>query len=243
MMATPQQPPPGGWQPPPPRGSWQQPPAGSGLPPDLPAQRSQPGSQHPQAGFAEPVLTAGMISPKRRGWMIAAVAVVLAAGGLLIQHAVSSQVKGHLVLPGTLLGLPKNTSSAARHAAGTLKNREMQGAGGNLQSVVAAVYGSPTGHLVAVSGGGLCGTCTPDPASQLQSDLVAQGYPDARLFPAGPTGGAMACGTHSTLTASAIRCSWVDDHTAGDILYLGESAKGLDDAAAQSLTVRSVIEQ
>jgi hypothetical protein len=237
MMATPQ-------QPPPPPGNWQPPPAGTGFPPDVPGQPWPPGGQYPQAGYAEPVLTADMIPAKRRrGWIIFAVVLVLASGGFLIQHLVSSQVKGHLVLPRTLLGLPKNTSSAAQHVADTLKNREMQGASGKLKGVVAAVYGSPTSHLVTVSGGGLCGTCMPDSASQLKSDLVAQGYPDATLFPAGPKGGAMACGTHSTLTASAIRCAWVDNDTAGDILYVGGSAKGLDDAAAQSLTVRSVVER
>ena len=52
----------------------------------------------------------------------------------------------------------------------------------------------------------------------------------------------MARGTHSTLLAIAIRCSGVDNDTSGDILCLGGSAKGLDDAAAQSLTVRSVVE-
>ncbi|MGN6678019.1 MAG: hypothetical protein ACTHKL_09540 [Streptosporangiaceae bacterium] len=242
-MAAPQQPPPDGWQPPPPpRDGHQSACTGTGSPPDVPAHIGQPGGPNPVAGHAEPVLTAGMIPGRRRRWIVSTVLLLVAAGGLFIQHVVTSQMKGHLVLPGTLLGLPKYTSSAARHAGETLKNREMQGASGKLKGVVAAVYGSPTGHLVALTGGGLCGTCMPDPASQLKSDLIAQGYPDARLFPAGPKGGAMACGTHSTLVASAIRCSWVDNETAGDILYLGGSAKGLDDAAAQSLTVRSVVE-
>ena len=240
-MATPQQPSPGGWQPPPPPG-YQPPRADTGSWPDVPARPGEHGGPDLVADYAEPVQTAGMIpGRRRRGWIITAV-VLLATGGLFIQHVVSSQMKGRLVLPGTLLGLPKNTSSAARHAAETLKNREVQGDSGKLKGVVAAVYGSPTGHLVALTGGGLCGTCMPDPASQLKSDLIAQGYPDARLFPAGPKGGAMACGTHSTLVASAIRCSWVDNDTAGDVLYLGGSAKGLDDAAAQTLTVRSVVE-
>jgi hypothetical protein len=80
---------------------------------------------------------------RRRGWIITAAVLVLAAGGFFIQHSVSSQAKGHLVLPGSLLGLRKNTSSAARYAAYTLKKREMQGAGGKLEGVVATVYGSP----------------------------------------------------------------------------------------------------
>jgi hypothetical protein len=145
MMATPQQPPPDDWQPPPPPGSWQQqPPPGTGFPPDVSAQPWQPGSQYPRAGYAEPVLTADMIPVKRRrGWIITAAVLVLAAGGFFIQHSVSSQAKGHLVLPGSLLGLRKNTSSAARYAAYTLKKREMQGAGGKLEGVVATVYGSP----------------------------------------------------------------------------------------------------
>jgi hypothetical protein len=117
---------------------------------------------------------------------------------LFIQHVVSSRIKGHLVLPGTLLGLPKDTSSAARHADETLKNRQMRGGSGRLKGVVAAVYGSPSGHLVALTGGGLCGTCMPNPASQLKSDLIAQGYPDARLFPAGLLGLAAVLGRGCT---------------------------------------------
>jgi hypothetical protein len=233
-------------QPPPPQDNWEEQPlpAAAGFPPYGPAQISEPAVQDPQVGYTAPVLAGGMISRKRRWAWIGAVAVlVLSAGGLFLLHSARSQVKGHLVLPRSLLGLRKDTSADARQAADMLKRREMQSdQPGSMKGVVAAIYGSPFGALLTVSGGSLCQTCMPLLASRLKSAMVASGDANVRIVPAGPNGGAMACGTHPSPRSEVIRCTWADDRTAGDILYVGGSAKGLRDAAAESITIRAAAE-
>jgi hypothetical protein len=76
----------------------------------------------------------------------------------------------------------------------------------------------------------------------MKSGMVALGYTNVRLFPPGPKGGQMPCGTHLSFGPRVIRCAWADDRTAGDILFLDGSANGLTDAATQSITVRTAVE-
>jgi hypothetical protein len=180
-------------------------------------------------------------SIRRWGWIIAAALLVLGGGWFLLVHSVSSQPKGYLVLPLRLLGLPQNTSVPGEQLVGKLKKAEMRSAPGELTGVVAAVYGSPFGSLT-VSGGGLCGACLPVSESKLKAGMVAHGFANVRMFPPGPNGGELACGTRTSLGPRLIRCTWVDDRTAGDILFLNRSATNLTDAAAQSITVRSAVE-
>jgi len=110
--------------------------------------------------------------------------------------------------------------------------------------VVAGVYGRNTGPWFAISGGGICGTCSPRFASVLRNGLVANGYADAASFPAGPKGGAPACGSATSHGSTLIRCTWVDDTTAGVVLYANGSASGLaDTTAARTNQARAAVER
>jgi hypothetical protein len=185
-------------------------------------------------------LPAAASAPKRRlGWAIAAAVLVLAPGVYFVAHSASPGSKGYVALPLRLLGGSEDRSIEGELLVNKLKRTETRVNHGVLTGVVARVYSSFSG-TVMVAGGAMCGNCAPVSASQLKSGMVASGYANVRLFPPGPKGGEMACGTSSS--PHAIRCAWVDDRTAGDILFLDGSANGLVDAAAQSLTVRSAVE-
>lgn len=235
-MSAPQQPTPAGnWQ--------EQPlPAAGGFPPDGSARAWQPGAESPRAGYTGPAPVGGTTAPNRRlAWIIAVAVLMLAGGGFFLTHSGSSQPKGFVVLPVRLLGLSQDTSVPGELLVNRLKKAEMRGNRGELKGVVAGVYGPLFGSF-AVSGGGLCGSCLPVSANLVKSGMVAHGYANVRLFPPGPKGGELACGTRSSGGSRVIRCTWVDDRTAGDILYFDGSAMGLADAAAQSITVRSAVE-
>jgi hypothetical protein len=69
-----------------------------------------------------------------------------------------------LCYPAPCSACPRAPAVLHGHADEPLKNPEMRGGSGRLKGVVAAIYGSPSGHLAALMGGGLCGTCMPNPA-------------------------------------------------------------------------------
>ncbi len=119
---------------------------------------------------------------------------------------------------------------------------ERKSADGKLLGIEAGVYGAPTSEWFAIAGGGICGTCSAKSAVDLKNSLIAQGFTRAAAYPAGPKGGVLACGSKPGGGGTVIRCSWVDDATAGDVIYAGGSAGGLADAAAKTIRARSVIE-
>jgi len=166
--------------------------------------------------------------------------VVASIVGVIV---VASHPRGKLVLPSSLLGLPKATSAGAVHLAGQVKAAEKSGADGKLSGVVAGLYGSLTGPRVLVAGGGICGTCSAKSADTQRQRLVATGYANAKSFPAGANGGVLACGSRSAQGISIIRCVWVDDRTAGDAVFGGGAATSLADAAAKTKQVIAVTEQ
>jgi hypothetical protein len=163
---------------------------------------------------------------------------VIAVAGLVI----ASHPKGKLVLPATLLGLPKATSADARHLAAELKTAAESGAGGKVADVMVGVYGSPAGAWFAVTGGGICGACSAKSASTQRHNLAAAGYSDATSFPAGAKGGVLACGSRASQGNTVLRCTWVDGQTAGNVLFAGGAAASLADAAAKTNQVRAATE-
>lgn len=215
----------------PPISDWQPPPSGS--------QPPLPGTPFPPVGFGP--APAGMQRRRKLVLITALVAVVIVAG-LIAGLALGGKPKGSLVLPGRLLGLPKVTGAGAGQLAARLRTQERAGASGKLTGVVAAVYGSPAGAWLAISGGGICGTCSAKSAAAVRSNLAAAGYADATSFPAGPKGGALACGSQASQGSTVIRCTWVDGGTAGDMLFSGGAASGLDDAAAKTNQARTATE-
>jgi hypothetical protein len=107
---------------------------------------------------------------------------------------------------------------------------------------VAGVYGTLTGPRVVVTGGGICGACSAKSAATQRERLVAAGYANARSFSPGANGGVLACGSRSSQGITIIRCAWVDDRTAGEVLFGGGAATSLADAAAKTKQVLAVTE-
>jgi len=202
----------------PPTDNWQQA-QPHGQPPQPGAQYPQPGAQYPQPGAQFPAagyVPAAKPKGRRRALIVA--------------------------LPGTLLGLPKASTASATHIANTLRAKEKAGYGRKLAGVVAGVYGRNAGPWFAISGGGICGTCSPKSVSVIRNHLAASGYADAASFPAGPKGGDLACGSAPSQGGTLIRCTWVDATTAGDVLYANGAATGLADAAAKTNQAGAAVE-
>ena len=221
----------------PPTDNWPQAQAGSQYP--------QPGSQYPQPGTPFPPAgypPAGKPRSRRRKVIVAVIVIVVAIAGIVAGYTLSAKPKGSVSLPGTLLTLPKASTPSARHIAATLRAKEKAGYGSKVSDVVAGVYGRNTGPWFAISGGGICGTCAPKSASVIRNHLAAIGYTDAAIFPAGPKGGDLACGSATSSAGRLIRCTWVDDMTAGDVLYANGAASGLADAAAKTNQARAAVE-
>jgi len=198
-----------------------------------------PGTPFPPTGYG--LAPAG--KPRRRKLVLATVvATVVIVAGVIAGITFAGTPKGSLSLPHKLLGLPRATDASAVQLAAKLRTQERAGAKGTLSGVVAGVYGSSPGAQLAVSGGGLCGTCSAKSAAAVRGNLVAQGYADAATFPAGPKGGVLVCGSRSSRGITVIRCTWVDGETAGDVLFSARAASGLADAAAKTNQVRAATE-
>jgi hypothetical protein len=198
-----------------------------------------PGTPFPPVGFGQ--APAGT-RRRRKIVLITVMAAVVVVAGLVAGQVLGGKPKGSLALPARLLGLPKITSAGAGQLAARLRTQERAGASGKLTGVVAGVYGSPTDGWLAISGGGICGTCSAKSAATVRSNLAAAGYADASSFPAGTKGGALACGSRASQGSTVIRCTWVDGGTAGDILFSGGAASSLADAAAKTNQARTATE-
>jgi hypothetical protein len=231
------QPQPGGqWQQP--GGPWQQQPGGQWPP--------QPGAQPPGYQVPPPFLGYDQPAPRRKRrllpWIIVAAVIFVGAGVALAVHAFTSP-KGSISLPSTLLGLHKATSSSADRLANDLVRAESKNSHGRLSGIKAGVYGAPQAEWVAVAGGGICGTCTAKSASALESSLRSSGYSNVASFPAGPNGGALACGEKAAGSTTLLHCTWVDGKTAGDTLLAGGAALDPVDAAAKTNEIRAAVER
>jgi hypothetical protein len=62
-------------------------------------------------------------------------------------------------------------------------------------------------------------------------------------FPPGANGGVLARGSRSAQGVTVLRCVWVDDRTAGDVVFGGGAATSLTDATAKTKQVIAVTEQ
>lgn len=171
----------------------------------------------------------------RVGMIAGLVIAVLAVLGFVLQHVAATSPKGSLTLPGTLLGLSKNTSPPAVAVDRAFLSQVVSGAQGKLLHPVVGAYGSPPGTRFVVAGGGTCGTCTPKSAALLR--LYSTLLPGARLFPSGRNGGILVCAQ-----SSLIFCWWSDDMTGGLVAYYGGSASSLTDAAAKTNQIRAAVE-
>ena len=220
--------------------------AGIQQPPISDWQPAPSGSQPPLPGAPFPTVSFGPAPAgtrrRRKIMLITALVAVVVVAGLVAGQVLGGKPKGSLALPARLLGLPKATSAGAGQLAAKLRAQERAGASGKLTGVVAGVYGRSAGAWLAISGGGICGTCSAKSAAVVRNNLAAAGYADATSFPAGPKGGALACGSRDSQGSTVIRCTWVDDGTAGDMLFAAGGASGLADAAAKTNQARTATE-
>lgn len=171
--------------------------------------------------------------------------VVLGLGLFLSSH--SPGPRGSISLPARLLGLPRYTGFDARSVDARLAKKVTAGPNGHyIVHVVAAAYGDllGSGPLLAVMGGGECGTCTAKPVGQLVKFAVARGFADARPFPPGPGGGWLVCFSQGTgQFGTVFHCVWADPKTGGEVDYLNGSASGLADAAAKTGRILAAVER
>ena len=146
--------------------------------------------------------------------------------------------------PNQLLGQNKNTSAAAKQVIGILNREFVSRLTAELGGGEAAIYGggesvtAPTTDFFFVIATALAKPISPDVfARSLQSSMVARGITNAKLFPAGVSGGALVCGQ----TRSDIICSWADHVSLGIVLYSPGFASSLSDGASKTRQTRSAV--
>jgi hypothetical protein len=151
--------------------------------------------------------------------------------------------------PAQLLGLKKNTSSAAQAAARAFTSA-LAADRNNVRPPRGAVYGGISGPAIVVVGARFYRAA----ARAAESVPVAfdmgfaaglarsTGSTDLRSFPAGPHGGALYCGDGTLNGVTGITCGWAEKVSEGFVLYLRGSASSLRDAASETNQVRAAIE-
>lgn len=217
-------------------------------PPDPGKTPPEPPAPTPGWPAAPPSVPPASLLRRYRGRLISGIAgalVVLAVSVFLSSH--SAGPRGSISLPARLLGLPRYTGLEARSFDARLAKKIMTGPNGRyLVHVVAAAYGDllGSGPLLAVVGGGECGTCAAKPAGPLVRFLVTRGFADARTFPPGPAGGWLVCLSQAGgQFGKVFSCAWGDSKTSGEVDYLNGSAAGLADAAAKTRRILAAVER
>ncbi len=218
------------------------------LPPD--PGRTPPEPSAPTSGWPAAPPSVPPASPLRRyrTRLISGIAVALVVLGVsLFLSSHSPGPRGSISLPARLLGLPRYTGLDARSFDARLAKKITAGPNGRyIVHAVAAAYGDllGSGPLLAVMGGGECGSCAAKPAGQLIKRAVARGFTDARAFPPGPGGGALVCTSEATAQLGTVfSCVWGDLKTGGEVDYLNGSASGLADAAAKTRRILAGVER
>jgi hypothetical protein len=167
------------------------------------------------------------------------IAALVLGGGLALWHIRSSHDSpSRILLPSTLLGANKVSGSDAQQAVQNLVDDERANSD-LVANPVAAIYGYPGDGSFAVLVG------RPNPgilptAQQAVQDLRAQGNADATAFAPGPPGGLLMC--VSSTGQGGVQCSWIDQTSAGDVLFTGRNPSTLAAAPAKSRQVRDALE-
>ena len=218
------------------------------LPPDPGMTPPEPPAPTPGWPAAPPSVPPASLLRRYRARLISGIAAALVVVGVsLFLSSHSAGPRGSISLPARLLGLPRSTGQDARSFDARLAKKIAAGVNGrHIVHVVAAAYGDlrGSGPLLAVSGGGACGTCTAKPAGPLVKSLVAKGFADARTFPPGPAGGWLVCLSETSgQFGTVFSCVWADPKTGGEVDYLNGSASGLADAAAKTRRILAAVER
>jgi hypothetical protein len=150
------------------------------------------------------------------------IAALVLGGGLAIWQIRSShESSSRIVLPSMLLGASKASGSDAQQAAQNMVDYERANSD-LVANPVAAIYRYPGDSGFAVVVG------RPNPgilptAQQAVQDLRAQGDADATAFAPGPPGGLLMC--FSSAGQGGIQCSWIDQTSAGEVLFTGSNPR------------------
>jgi hypothetical protein len=156
-----------------------------------------------------------------------------------------------LHLPAQLFGLNKNTGRAARQLAHDWRHGFSLGSP-LVRSPKAALYGALHGGtpsaIVFVGKWSRAGARKVASAAvekvTARAGLVymSNGSRGVHSFPAGPHGGAMACGHGILHDRKALACVWTDKLTIGGVVYFSRAASSLSDAASKTNQFQSAVE-
>lgn len=161
------------------------------------------------------------------------------------QGGTSASATGSVHLPARLLGLKENTSATAMQAASILRRGLASRLTGDVVGEKAAVYGgeqNASPFFLVVAGAWAKQVARPDNVAHLLREfLVAKGFTDARLLPAGPRGEARACGRKHVQAGTDTVCEWADHASFGAVLYPPGFTSSLSDAASQTSQVHAAV--
>ena len=83
--------------------------------------------------------------------------------------------------------------------------------------------------------------CVIPTALQAVQAIRTSGEPDATAFPPGPPGGLLTCFSFTQL-GRVIDCSWINQASAAQVLFVGGYASTLADAAAKTRELQDAID-
>ena len=145
-------------------------------------------------------------------------------------------------LPGTLLGLGKETGPNAQAVTDKIVAKAQATAGNLFSHPAAASYGGAGGWFTVIAGVPQPGNVMPM-AQQVVQRERANGYPDAAAFPPGRSGGILTCLSYPAQSSRPVQCSWIDEGTAGQVVFDPAYTSNLAHAAAITRHLRDAIGQ
>ena len=155
-----------------------------------------------------------------------------------------------LHLPAQLFGLNKNTGRAAKQLSQDWRKGISLGSS-LVRSPKAAIYGALYGGTPYVivfaakwsSAGArqVASAAVEKRAAREALVYVSSGSTGVQSFPAGPHGGALACG-HGIHGHKGLVCVWADKLTVGGVVYIFRAASSLSDAASKTNQAQSAVE-
>jgi hypothetical protein len=181
---------------------------------------------------------------RRKDWRIASVvAVLVLAVGLSVWLLQSDRIRG-VALPGVLLGFSKETGPNVQ----ALTNKvvaDLQANTGTedlMSHPAAAIYSRAGSEFAVVVGVPQTGGVMPT-AQQIVQGERSIGHADATAYPPGRAGGILTCFSYPLENGRPVQCSWIDQVTAGQVIFEGAYISNLADAAAKTRYLRYAIEK
>ncbi len=152
----------------------------------------------------------------------------------------SATAAGAVSLPDQLLGQDKDTSADAAQVVSMLDREYASSLTAALSGPLkTAVYGDEqNGFFIVLAAKSQRQIASPDnTVDVMKNDWVSSGVTDARVFPAGPNGAAVACRP----AQQDIVCMWADHVGIGLTLFSQGFASSLNDGASKTAQIRSAV--